>query len=153
MVHRRCRQLLCCDDEAQDAVQEVFVRVMRSHRTLTLHYPSSLLYRIATNVSLNMIRARKRRRVAGASDEILSRIALTDRRYAQLEARRVLDKVFTPEPESTRLIATRHFAEGMTLEEVAREARLSVSGVRKRIRVLRAQPHVAALNAAALHMH
>jgi DNA-directed RNA polymerase specialized sigma24 family protein len=30
-----------------------------------------------------------------------------------------------------------HLVDGMTLEEVAREARLSVSGVRKRLRALK----------------
>ena len=30
-----------------------------------------------------------------------------------------------------------HLVDGMTLEEVAREARMSVSGVRKRLRTLR----------------
>jgi RNA polymerase sigma-70 factor (ECF subfamily) len=35
-------------------------------------------------------------------------------------------------------MATLHFVDGLTLEEVAREVGMSVSGVRKRLRALRA---------------
>jgi len=38
---------------------------------------------------------------------------------------------------STRSLAFMHLVDGMTLEEVARESRLSVSGVRKRLRGLK----------------
>src|SRR6185295_191416 len=48
MVLRRCRQLLRDEDDALDATQDVFVRVIESRRALDARYPSSLLYRIAT---------------------------------------------------------------------------------------------------------
>ncbi len=53
MVLRRCRQLLRDEDEALDATQDVFVRVIERRRALDARYASSLLYRIATNVCLN----------------------------------------------------------------------------------------------------
>jgi DNA-directed RNA polymerase specialized sigma24 family protein len=56
MVLRRCRQLLREEAEAQDVAQDVFVSVLRRRRELTFEYPSSLLFRIATNLSLNRIR-------------------------------------------------------------------------------------------------
>jgi RNA polymerase sigma-70 factor (ECF subfamily) len=37
-------------------------------------------------------------------------------------------------------MAVLHYVDGMTLEQVARECGLSVSGVRKRLRALRAVP-------------
>jgi len=48
----------------------------------------------------------------------------------------MLDAIFGGERESTRTIAVMHYVDGMTLEEVAREAGMSVSGVRKRLRML-----------------
>jgi DNA-directed RNA polymerase specialized sigma24 family protein len=47
---------------------------------------------------------------------------------------------------STRTIAVLHLVDGMTYEEVAREVGLAVSGVRKRLRTLRA--HLRELEAA-----
>jgi RNA polymerase sigma-70 factor (ECF subfamily) len=61
MVLRRCRQLLRDEDEALDAAQDVFVRLIERRQRLDARYPSSLLYRIATNVCLNRIRDRTRR--------------------------------------------------------------------------------------------
>jgi len=56
MVLRRCRRLLRDEDRALDAMQDVFVRVLKNQDRLKATYPSSLLYRIATNVCLNHIR-------------------------------------------------------------------------------------------------
>ncbi len=50
MVLRRCRQLLRDDEEAMDACQDVFVRLLERRHRLDAQYPSSLLYRIATNL-------------------------------------------------------------------------------------------------------
>ena len=58
MVLRRCRRLLGNEDEALDASQDVFVRLVEQRERLTAEFPSSLLYRIATNVCLNRIRDR-----------------------------------------------------------------------------------------------
>ena len=43
--------------------------------------------------------------------------------------------------ESTRTMAILHYVDGMTLQEVADEVGMSVSGVRKRLRGLRAELH------------
>ena len=51
--------------------------------------------------------------------------------------RAVLDGVFATERASTRTMAVLHYVDGMTLEEVASHVGLSVSGVRKRLRLLK----------------
>jgi hypothetical protein len=49
----------------------------------------------------------------------------------------LLAQLFGRTPESSRVIAVLHYLDGLTLEEVAKEVGVSVSGVRKRLRVLR----------------
>ena len=136
MVVRRCRQLLGNEEEALDAAQDVFVRLLRHRDRLRADYPSSLLYRIATNLCLNRIRDRRRHGEV-ADDELLQRIADLDDTEARVEARSLLARLFGRHVESSRTIAVLHFLDGMTLEETAREVGVSVSGVRKRIRALR----------------
>ncbi|MEE0876707.1 MAG: sigma factor-like helix-turn-helix DNA-binding protein, partial [Fibrobacteraceae bacterium] len=51
----------------------------------------------------------------------------------------ILARLFSKEPESSRTIAVLHYVDGLTLEETAREVSLSVSGVRKRLRALKAK--------------
>lgn len=138
MVLRRCRRILRDEERAVDAMHDTFVRLLRNERRLTGDSPSSLLYRIATNVCLNQLRTQGRRPET-PDDELLARIAELDDAEGQSLAGRVLDRIFERELTSTRTIAVLHFIDGMTLEEVAREVGLSVSGVRKRLRTLEAR--------------
>jgi RNA polymerase sigma-70 factor (ECF subfamily) len=133
MVLRRCRRLLRDEDEALDAMQDVFVQLLRHRERLAEQYPSSLLYRMATNLCLNRIRDR-RHDPGLPGDEMLERVARHEDRDAPL----LLDWLFRRHPESTRVMAVMHYLDGMTLDEVARDCRMSVSGVRKRLRGLRA---------------
>ena len=137
LVLRRCRQLLRDDEEALDVCQDVFVQILRRREVLDIRFPSSLIYRIATNLCLNRIRDR-RHWPDLVEDEQLARIARLDDPTAAVHARFVLGRLFARHRESTRLIATLHFVDGLTLEEVAGEVGMSVSGVRKRLRALRA---------------
>jgi RNA polymerase sigma-70 factor (ECF subfamily) len=132
MVIRRCRFLLRDESEAEDVAQEVFVRLIRGRERMTNTYPSSLLYRIATNLSLNRLRDRRRHEDL-PGDDLLNRIARLD----NLDAPVLLDRLFGRQPESTRTMAVLHHVDGLTLEQVARECGMSVSGVRRRLRVLR----------------
>jgi RNA polymerase sigma factor (sigma-70 family) len=133
MVLRRCRYLLRDEDEALDVMQDVFMNLIRNAERLNAAYPSSLLYRIATNLSLNRIRDRKRE-PSRSGDETLHTIACAPDHDAPL----LLRWLFGRHPESTRTMAVLHYVDGMTLEQVATECGLSVSGVRKRLRGLRA---------------
>lgn len=136
MVLRRCRSLMGDEDRALDAMQEVFVRLLGYRDRLEDRYPSSLLFRMATNVCLNMIRAEKRAGTA-PGDEIMAVIAVDDAPDERIVLNDLLDRIFRGEPPSTREIAVMHYVDGMTYEEVAAEVGLSVSGVRKRLRKLK----------------
>ncbi len=97
---------------------------------------------MATNVCLNKLRP-ERRRPEDDDGCSASPLPTTRRRRhgeARTVARNLLAQLFRaddPLAASTRTIATMHLVDGLTLEEVAREAGLSVSGVRKRLRTLR----------------
>jgi len=137
MVLRRCRRLLGDEDEALDACQDVFVRVIEHRARLDIRYPSSLLYRIATNVCLNRLRDR-RRHPEDRDETVLEAIARAEEPGGVSEARLLLARLFGRHPESSRTMAVLHYVDGLTLEEVAAETQMSVSGVRKRLRTLRA---------------
>ena len=143
MVLRRCRHLLRNDAQAQDAMQDVFVALLRHQDRLQDEAPSALLLRVATNTCLNRLRT-KRRHPEDADDERLLQIAASgpSEGDGRTLARDLLAKLFRaddPLAASTQTIAVMHLHDGMTLEEVAREVGLSVSGVRKRLRSARAR--------------
>ena len=142
MVLRRCRRLLRDEEQAVEAMQDTFVQVIRYQHRLDAEAPSSLLYRMATNTCLNRIRA-TRRRPEDADTDLITKIAVLPDSAGQPIARLLLERIFAQESESTRTMAVLHLLDGMTLQEVADEVGLSVSGVRKRLRALKA--HVAEL--------
>src|SRR5262245_7283991 len=102
MVYRRCLRLLGDEDEAMDAWQDVFVRVLE--RRIDARHPSSFLYRVATNLCLNRIRDR-RRRAESPGDVVLERIASAEDGERTTGARLLLDRLFGRQPESSRTIA------------------------------------------------
>ena len=140
MVLRRCRKLLGDEHAARDAMHDVFVHVLSRADSLTDQAPSSLLFRIATNVCLNRLRTRKRRPEDSDPDLLMDIAAHTDP-TSRSAARSMLDVLFRHEPDDTALIAVLHLHDHMTLEEVAAEVGMSVSGVRKRLAKLRTKLH------------
>jgi len=136
MVLRRCRQLLPDDDLAQEAMQEVFMKILKRQAELDLNQPSSLLYRIATNICLNLIRERKIK-YSNEDENIILEIATNENLEYQTFSSRLLDRILVKQTETTRVIALLHFYDGMTLQEVANEVGMSVSGVRKRLKLFK----------------
>jgi RNA polymerase sigma-70 factor (ECF subfamily) len=126
--------MLRSEAEAVDAMHDVFVELLRRKDTIDPSGSSSLLYRVATNVCLNRLRSRTRRKEEPGA-ELLERIAVASAEDRS-EAKALLDRLLSREPVSSGTIAVLHLHDGLTLEEVAREVGLSVSGVRKRLRRL-----------------
>lgn len=136
MVLRRCRALLRAEEVAVEVTQDVFLALHRRRLTLEDRGLASLLYQMATQRSLNHLRDR-RRRPEDAGDSLVERIANTPDPESGGLARVLLARLFGRTEPSTRVLVALHLLDGLTLEEVAQEVGLSVSGVRFRLRALR----------------
>ena len=138
MVYRRCKRLLDDPEEAIDAMQEVFILLIRYHGEV--QSLGTFLHVLATRHCLNQLRA-KRRRPETPDSQLAYEIAHSASGDARTSARATLARLFAPKPESTQLVAVLHYLDGLTLEEVASAVGLSVSGVRRRLRLLREDLH------------
>ncbi len=136
MVMRRCRSILKDEDLAYDAMQEVFMKLVEKKSRLRGDYPSSLLYTMATNHCLNVLK--KRNREVNFSIEIFENIqgSAKENTEENLINAEMLDIIFKNEKPSTRDIAVMYYVDKLTHEEVSHVSGLSVSGVRKRLRNL-----------------
>lgn len=137
MVLRRCRALLRDENKAVDAMHDVFLELLRRKNRLDARAPGGLLLTVATHVCLNRLRS-ERRRPEDPDQDMLLNIASFGNDAENLSlARRALERILGREPDSTRLIAVLLYVDRLTLEEVAAEVGMSVSGVRKRLRTLK----------------
>ncbi len=58
-LQRRCNSIVRNPEEARDLVQETFARYLSSRNTFDRAAPFTVLYRIATNASIDRLRRRK----------------------------------------------------------------------------------------------
>lgn len=119
LVRRRARSLLGDDLEAQDALQEVFVRVIGAMNEFRgQSQPSTWLYRITTNLCLNRIRDSRRRR------DHLARLAEGETHAARVsttpaESRAILRRLLADLPEELAEIAVYYHVDEMDQAEIA----------------------------------
>ena len=137
MVLRRCRHLLRDEERARDAMHDVFVQVLRYRDQLDQSAPSSLLYRIATNVCLNQLRT-ARRRPEVPDDAAVERTPDAGDAENAIASRSVLARLFGADLGSIAPIAALRYRDGLSVDEVAREVGMSATSVRKRLHRLRA---------------
>jgi RNA polymerase sigma-70 factor (ECF subfamily) len=134
--------LLGNEEDALDAVQDVFVKLLKAGKSLHGQFPSSLLYTIATNTCLNRIRWKKRHGETSQEDAGELPLISTDRGFDHVEAKMVLDAILETESESTRTICFMYHVDGMTLKEIGEAIGLSISGVRKRLITFNARARI-----------
>lgn len=130
MVYRRAFAILRDRDEAKDAMQEVFVKVIDKADTFRGEAPLlHWLYRVTTNHCLN----RLRRRASHPTIQDPEAVArLVDETNAP-EDRFAVVQVLSGLDDSTRAIAIHYYLDEMNMEEVADFVGLSRKTVSKRL--------------------
>jgi RNA polymerase sigma-70 factor (ECF subfamily) len=122
LVRRRARSILGNESEAEDATQEVFVKVLaRIDDFRGESQPSTWLYRITTNLCLNRIRDEKRHRAR--LDELgeARQAHITSERPATggPEGRLALQVLLQKVPADLAEVAVYYHVDGMEQEEIA----------------------------------
>lgn len=131
-IYSRCRRLLKDDGLAEDATQEVFVRVLK-HIESAPDEAAALawIYRISTNYCLNQIRDRSRQAEPTAPEELPEidggnpEMNLLDRDTAMKLIHRV--------PEKIQGVAVLYYVDGLEQEQVAKALGISRRTVINRI--------------------
>jgi RNA polymerase sigma-70 factor (ECF subfamily) len=116
-IYTRCRRILKDAAAAEDATQEVFIRVARHiDRTPDAAEALAWIYRIATNYCLNEVRSRKQRaRIATSLPEATVEQSSEDAVANRELARRIIQRAPARLSESAYL----YHVDGMSHEEVA----------------------------------
>lgn len=140
LVHRRCRTLMGNDADANDALQETFMRAHR-HRRDDVKQPLPWLYAIATRICFDLLASR--RRAAPMTSRLLTRLkdlwAGADAGAASVEDKLCLGSALVTLDDTTREMALLHWLDGLTQEEVAQQTGYSRKTVGVKLREAEAQ--------------
>lgn len=134
VLFHRCRSIVRNDEEAWDAVQETFARVVKHADTFRAQAsPLTWMYRISTNYCLNQLRNRKghEQKHERHREDIAGPAAAT-MNDDDADRARILAMLDTADDE-TRRVVVHTFFDDCTREEVAELVGLSVPTVRKRL--------------------
>jgi RNA polymerase sigma-70 factor, ECF subfamily len=118
LVHRRCRTLLGNETDANDALQETFMRVKRYPPTDVAAW-LPWLYGVASRVCFDQLAKQKRSRptaggVLGRLKELMGAVTPDS-----AEAKLCLGSELSKLDDTSREMALLHWLDGMTQEEVA----------------------------------
>jgi RNA polymerase sigma factor (sigma-70 family) len=125
-VFRRARRLLRSESGAEDACQEVFVRLWRARPDFAAASPVTWLYRVTTNYCLNQIRNDRRRRIGeqSASEATAASFELS------------LSLLLRGLPESLHELALYYYVDQLSQAEIAPLLGVSQRTVSTRLREL-----------------
>lgn len=135
VAFRRARRLLARDADAWDVVQEVFEKMLSHGANFRGEArPMTWVYRVTTNVSLNLLRSRRLR-------EPLLTLVGEDAVTAvdDLEARQLLSKWTACLGERELEVASLLYIDGLTQQEVADVLQLSRKTIVREVDELRAK--------------
>lgn len=131
-VYWHARRLLVSHDDAQDAVQETFIKVYRSFHSLKeAKALRSWIYRIATNEALRFIERNKTPRLLTESiDDSATDIAATEYTdYTDMEAVKLQKAILSLPPKQQATFNMRYYDE-MEYQQIAEAMETTVSTVK-----------------------
>lgn len=137
VLHYRARSILGSDEDADDAVQETFARVIRGwddyERAAS---PLTWMYQISTNYCLNRLRDRRghARKHAERRDRIVGDGFTAPHDGAGLDDDAIRALLVDADDETRRIVLHVYF-DDMTREEAAVQVGISVPTLRKRLDV------------------
>jgi RNA polymerase sigma-70 factor (ECF subfamily) len=137
-LFRRCRRLLLDVEEAQDAMQEVFLKVLESPtRFLGSSTASTYLFGVATHLCLNRLRNRAVRDGRWEANVAATLHARPQEPAETVEARELAAAILGEADPDTAAMAVYHFLDGLTQGEIAGLVGLSRVSVNRRLQAFR----------------
>ncbi|WP_169729242.1 RNA polymerase sigma factor [Solimonas soli] len=131
------RRRLRCPEDAHDVAQETYIRMMRYEGTRDIRSPSSMLFRIASNVANDLERAEQARHVTGQCTlddvDLASDNPSPERELAGQQNLALLYEAIAELPPKCQQVFLLSRVRHMTYPEIARHCGISVKMVEKHI--------------------
>jgi RNA polymerase sigma-70 factor, ECF subfamily len=137
-LFRRCRVLLRDDDEARDAMQETFLKILENPSQFrNLSSKATYLFGMATHLCLNRLRNRSARDEGWQASVAHSWQEASPRLSEAVEARQLVRAVLAEADPVAAAMAYYHFVDGLSQAEIAKlvgKSRVTVNQTLQRFR-------------------
>ncbi len=133
-VYWVCRRIVGSHEDADDVVQDVFIKVyesLRDFRAESEFY--TWVYRIATNASLNALRKKRLKEIVRFDEifeELLPGEEQTDSSTLQQEFRTLLERAVERLPAKQKMVFVMRYYDELSYEEMAKILKRSVGGLK-----------------------
>ncbi len=125
MLYRICLCILCDKDDAEDAVQDTFLKFLtKAPRFESEEHKKAWLIKVATNISKNMLLLRIKHRTLDINE--LEYVGTAD------EDRGVFEAIMRL-PVKFKIVMVLHYIEGYPTKEIAEMIKVSDAAIRKRL--------------------
>jgi RNA polymerase sigma-70 factor (ECF subfamily) len=143
-IYRLARRMTQTDEDAEDVLQEAFVRAFRKLATFKERSKfSTWLYRITVNLALMKLRRRKLSTVS-LSEPVTTEDSTIQRdiengssdpleRLVEMESVEILDRAIAELPPRYRAVFVLRHVEGLSTQETARVLKIKVPAVKSRL--------------------
>jgi len=139
-LRRRCRTILRNDALADDALQEAFVKVLRSEGALEkVDEPLRWLYRVVDRCCFDALRKKRRSVESPLEDDDRSPTMASAHPSVDIEMRDAVLRLLATLSEDEMRIALLLFVDGMSQGEIADEMSLSRVTINKKVQAIRAR--------------
>jgi RNA polymerase sigma-70 factor, ECF subfamily len=109
MVYRTARAVTGNAEDAEDVLQTIFLKLIRSEYTGQLNKnPKAYLYRAAVNLSLDLLRARSRRTFTHDVDHLEAPAAFSNSQFDDELHRRLTEALADLSPDSAQVLVLRY---------------------------------------------
>lgn len=123
-IYNYIRRLVISHEDAEDVLQEVFIRIFRNLEQFREESSlSTWIYRIATNESLRLLNSRRNEVIVSTEDvqeELMSKLKASDYIDYENELAVKFQEAILCLPEKQRLVFNLRYYDGLEYEEIAR---------------------------------
>lgn len=131
------RTRLRCPEDANDVVQETYIRMLQYNGSTILRSPKSMLFRIAVNVANDLRRSERVRHLSRQRNiddfELVSDSPSSEQHVQGKQELSIVRQTIEELPAKCRMVFLLSRARGMTYQEIASHCGISVKMVEKHI--------------------
>ena len=135
--YRVAYHILESKEDAEDAVQELYLKLIKTPNKLSIQDPAAYGITILRNICIDIIRRREKRRSEELHEYMIADVSSPDKAAAEKDKLRILIREIDKLPQKQSMVLKMRTIEGLEYDEISRRTELSQVNIRVLISIAR----------------